>query len=346
VIEITDLYKYYGERRAIGPLTCSIQAGEIVGLLGLNGAGKTTTLRILACDLLPSSGTVLVDGLDVAQYPHQVRGRIGYLPDLPPLYGEMTVRAYLSFAARLRGLSRADADRSVAEIAEMTHIETVFADPIASLSHGFKQRVGIAQALVHRPRLLILDEPITGLDPVQIVEMRELLRSLRGAHTILLSSHILSEISETCDRILVIQDGQIAAAGTEAELVGALHGSVRCVVTARGDEARVRQVVEKIEGVQSVRLLPAAEAGDNIVTVQVDSQADLRPEVCRTLVMAGIPVLEIGAEARELELVFLELAKHDVGNEKHRGDRVSKPTASRPKGGDGAAATVEKGDPG
>jgi ABC-2 type transport system ATP-binding protein len=223
VIEITDLHKYYGERRAIGPLSCSIAAGEVVGLLGLNGAGKTTTLRILACDLLPSSGSVTVDGIDVVERPHEVRSRIGYLPDTPPLYPEMTVRAYLHFAARLRGMSRADAERRVPEVEELTELGDVANDPIASLSHGFKQRVGIAQAIVHRPRLLVLDEPITGLDPVQIVEMRELLRSLKGDHTILLSSHILSEISETCDRILVIKDGQIAAAGTETELTSKLR---------------------------------------------------------------------------------------------------------------------------
>src|SRR5262249_38325085 len=162
------------------------------------GAGKTTTLRILACDLLPSSGTVLVDGLDVVEEPHAVRSRIGYLPDTPPLYPEMTVRAYLHFAARLRGMSRDAAARRVPEVEELIEPGDVSADPISSLSHGFRQRVGIAQAIVHRPRLLVLDEPITGLDPVQIVEMRELLRSLKGEHTILLSSHILSEISETC----------------------------------------------------------------------------------------------------------------------------------------------------
>src|SRR5689334_14097248 len=160
VIEIRDLYKYYGERRAIGPLSCSIATGEIVGLLGLNGAGKTTTLRILACDLLPSSGSVTVDGLDVVEEPHAVRTRIGYLPDTPPLYPEMTVRAYLHFAARLRGMSRADAERRVPEVEEQTELGEVASEVISSLSHGFKQRVGIAQAIVHRPRLLVLDEPI------------------------------------------------------------------------------------------------------------------------------------------------------------------------------------------
>ena len=192
MIEVRDLFKYYGERRAVGPVSFEIAKGEIVGLLGLNGAGKTTALRVLACDLLPSSGSVRVGGVDVVDQPHEVRRRIGYLPDRPPLYDEMTVHEYLVFAARLRGVARADAEKRAAAVEEAAQIGEVRDDLIASLSHGFKQRVGIAQAVVHGPELLILDEPISGLDPVQIVEMRQLLRSLRGAHTIVLSSHILT----------------------------------------------------------------------------------------------------------------------------------------------------------
>ena len=306
MIEITNLHKYYGERRAIGPLSCSIADGELVGLLGLNGAGKTTTLRVLACDLLPSAGTVRVDGLDVVERPHEVRARIGYLPDSPPLYVEMTVRAYLHFAARLRGMSRADADRRVPEVEEMIELTDVSADPISSLSHGFKQRVGIAQAIVHRPRLLVLDEPITGLDPVQIVEMRELLRSLKGEHTILLSSHILSEISETCDRILVIKDGQIAADGTEAELTSRLQRGLRTVITVRG--GRAQELVAGLGGVRNVELLPQTEPGEGVVTLGVDSAHDIRVELCKALVEGGLGILQLGQGEHELESVFLELA--------------------------------------
>ncbi|MFT3769848.1 MAG: ABC transporter ATP-binding protein [Minicystis sp.] len=316
VIEITDLHKYYGEHRAIGPLSCSIATGEIVGLLGLNGAGKTTTLRILACDLLPSSGTVKVDGLDVVERPHEVRSRIGYLPDTPPLYPEMTVRAYLTFAARLRGMSRADAEKRVPEVEELIELGEVADAPISSLSHGFKQRVGIAQAIVHRPRLLVLDEPITGLDPVQIVEMRELLRSLKGEHTILLSSHILSEISETCDRILVIKDGMIAASGTEAELTSRLRsGGFRVVITVAGGDAqgyrdagKVREVLTAVAGVQRVEPLPAAEPGEGVVTVAVEADDDVRIAACNALVEKGLGILQVGPGERELESVFLELA--------------------------------------
>lgn len=319
MIEITQLYKYYGERRAIGPLSCSIAAGEIVGLLGLNGAGKTTTLRILACDLLPSAGTVTIDGLDVVERPHEVRARIGYLPDTPPLYAEMTVHAYLHFAARLRGMSRADAERRVPEVEDQTELGAAAAEPISSLSHGFKQRVGIAQAIVHRPKLLVFDEPISGLDPVQIVEMRGLLRNLKGDHTIVVSSHILSEISETCDRILVIKDGQIAAAGTEAELVGQMRTGVRAVVTVRGvDEAKARSIAEKVAAVQAVQPLPPAEGGAGVLTLQIDAARDIRAELCRALVSEGVEILQIGPGDRELESVFLQLATPAAGSKRPR----------------------------
>lgn len=321
MIEIQDLYKFYGDRRAVGPLSCSIASGEIVGLLGLNGAGKTTTLRILACDLLPSSGRVTVDGLDVVQSPHEVRSRIGYLPDHPPLYQEMSVHAYLHFAARLRGMSKAEAERRVPEVEEQTQLRDVAMDPIASLSHGFKQRVGIAQAVVHRPRLLVLDEPITGLDPVQIVEMRELLRSLRGEHTIILSSHILSEISETCDRLLVIKGGEIAAAGTEAELSAKLLRGAEVELTLRYEEGQAaayrassaeggpaRPLLEKLEGVRKVELLPQAEPGERVVSLRIEAEHDVREAACKALIEAGIGILQVRAGERELESVFLSLA--------------------------------------
>ena len=218
MIEIRDLYKYYGDRRAVGPLSATIEKGEIVGLLGLNGAGKTTTLRILACDLLPTSGTVRVGGLDVVDVPHEVRRRIGYLPDTPPVYLEMTVDEYLTFAAKLRGVTGADVEKRVDEALELTEVGSERDRPIGALSHGYRQRVGIAQAIVHKPEFVVLDEPISGLDPVQIVEMRDLVRSLGGEHTVVVSSHILSEIHETCDRIFVIRYGQVVASGTEKAL--------------------------------------------------------------------------------------------------------------------------------
>jgi ABC-2 type transport system ATP-binding protein len=319
MIEIRDLRKFYGEKRVVGPLSVAIEPGEIVGLLGLNGAGKTTTLRILACDLLPSSGTVRVDGIDVVDAPNEVRKRIGYLPDTPPLYDEMTVSAYLRFAARLRGLDAKEATRRVKEVEEATSLSDVSSDPISSLSHGFRQRVGIAQAIVHRPRLLVLDEPISGLDPVQIVEMRELLKSLRGAHTILLSSHILSEISETCDRILVMRDGEIAASGTEQSLTAGLREGARIEVTLRGNGARAAELIQNVAFVTKVTSQPSTEPGEDRVTLVIDSSRDVREAVARAAIEAGLGLLGMARQKHELESVFLEIAGSGGGSNKTEG---------------------------
>lgn len=308
MIEVKNLFKYYGERRAVGPLSFSIGKGEIVGLLGLNGAGKTTALRILACDLLPSAGSVVVDGIDVVDQPHEVRRRVGFLPDTPPLYGEMTVHEFLIFAARLRGISRAEAMSRAQEVEKSTQLDGVARDPIASLSHGYKQRVGIAQALVHRPRLLLLDEPILGLDPVQIVEMRHLLRSLHGEYTVVISSHILSEISETCDRLLVIREGEIVASGTEAELSGKLLRGVRLECTFSGDPDGARAVVSAVDGVRTVTDAAAAETGKNVHALHIEADRDVRAELVRALVQARIDVLGLTRGERELESIFIRLA--------------------------------------
>jgi ABC-2 type transport system ATP-binding protein len=312
MIEVRDLFKYYGDRRAVGPLSFAIDDGEIVGLLGLNGAGKTTALRVLACDLLPSSGTVRVGGFDVVDEPGEVRRRIGYLPDTPPLYAEMTVHEYLAFAARLRGVPGPDVARRVRAAEEATQLEAVAEDLISSLSHGFKQRVGIAQAVVHDPRLLILDEPITGLDPLQIVEMRQLLRGLKGKHTIVLSSHILTEISETCDRLLVLREGEIVASGTEAELSGRLARGAEVELTIRGAvdaEARARECLAKVEGVVTVDVLAPREPKST--TLRVETTKDVRDDLCRALVGAGIGILEVVRKRRELEAIFLRLTAQE-----------------------------------
>jgi ABC-2 type transport system ATP-binding protein len=323
MIEVVDLYKYYGERRAAGPLSFSIDRGEIVGLLGLNGAGKTTALRILACDLLPSSGKILVDGFDVVDQPHEVRRRIGYLPDTPPLYGEMTVREYLVFAGRLRGMGEGEARRAAESVEESVQLTDVRDDLIASLSHGFRQRVGIAQAVVHKPQLLILDEPITGLDPVQIIEMRQLLRQLRSQHTIVLSSHILTEISETCDRILVLRAGEIVAAGTEADLSRNMIGAMQIELSVRVGTTvaleRVRQLLLAAEGVTSVNMIEPREVGPGVATFRVEADRDVRESVSRTLVEAKVGILEIVRNRRELESIFLRLTGDGDGGTRAAG---------------------------
>lgn len=307
VIEIEELYKYYGDRRAIGPLSVRIEKGEIVGLLGLNGAGKTTTLRMLACDLVPTSGTVKIGGFDVVGQPDEVRARVGYLPDRPPLYDDMSVNEYLTFAAKLRRLPAADVARRVDDVLELAELGEVRNQIIGTLSHGFKQRVGIAQAIVHRPEFVVLDEPISGLDPVQIVEMRKVVRSLRGAHTVIVSSHILTEISETCDHLLVIQDGRIRWQGTEKELSSQSGQLMSVELTVRGASAEgVSELLTTIAGVNSVESIAPAEPGEGVVSVRFSSASDVRDAVCRTLVNNELAILGL-VRAQGLESMVLGL---------------------------------------
>ncbi len=310
MIQVQQLTKYYGERAAIRALDFAIDRGEVIGFLGLNGAGKTTTLKVLGCVLLPTSGRVVIDGIDIARDPHEVRRRIGFLPDAPPLYDEMTVGGYLEFAAQLRGVTAKDARSHVVEAEEKTGLRQVDGERVSSLSHGFRQRAGVAQALVHKPRLLILDEPTSGLDPVQIVEMRSLIRSLRGDHTILLSSHILSEISQTCDRLLVIQAGEIVAQGSEQELASRLGSVGRIEVDVGGNVERALAVVRALEGVVEASAHARPAGGGE--TLHVEGAGELRPQITRALVQAGIDVLRIDRGATGLESIFLQLTKGDA----------------------------------
>jgi len=304
MIQVQGLTKYYGKHAAIRDLAFTIERGEVIGFLGLNGAGKTTTLKILGCVLLPTAGHVTIDGIDVTRDPHEIRKRIGYLPDTPPLYDEMTVRDYLLFVAQLRGLSRPEAQRRVGEVEEQTGLREVDGDPITSLSHGYRQRVGVAQAVVHNPALLILDEPTSGLDPVQIVEMRELIKRLKGSHTILVSSHILPEISQTCDRLLVIQNGELVAQGTEEQLAQQMGGAGRVEVEVRGAGAKAAEVLRAVPGVSQVQLV-AEQNG--VASLRLQAGTDLRPQVARALVGADLDLLRIDRGASKLENIFLTL---------------------------------------
>ena len=304
MIQVEQLSKYYGARAAIRNLSFRIESGEVVGFLGLNGAGKTTTLRILGGALLPTSGTVKLDGQDLATAPRTVRGRIGFLPETPPLYEEMTVGEYLAFVARLRGLPAERTGARVVESEERVGLRPLHDEPIATLSHGFRQRVGVAQALVHDPEVLLLDEPANGLDPVQNVEMRSLIRSLRGDHTVLVSSHILPEIAQTCDRLLVVRDGELVAQGSETELEERLGLGAGVELEMAGPAEAVAIALRRLEGVRSVTLQPGS-AGRTLLKIDADDA--LRPQISWAAIAAGAELYRLDVSTDRLESLFLRL---------------------------------------
>src|SRR5262245_16438926 len=314
MIRAKDLSKYYGGKRALGPVSFEISDGETVWFLGLNGAGKTTALRILACDLRPSAGTVSVGGVDAVAEPHDVRKLIGFLPENPPVYGDMHVVDYLRFAAELRGMRRPEFAKRLPEVLDIAQLGEVPDDIISTLSHGFRQRVGVAQAIIHNPKFLILDEPTRGLDPVQIVEMRNLIHDLKQSHTVLISSHILTELSQTCDRLIVLGRGRILGVGTESEL-SAHEGEIRQVtvsvrIPGDGDrgESDVRKTIAetlaKIDGVTAVAE-PYEQGGGLVFALSTSS--DVRAAVSRAVVGAGWDLLKLDYARSELEDTFIRL---------------------------------------
>ena len=313
MVELTEVTRYYGPKRALGPVSFEIEKGATVGILGLNGVGKTTLLRILACGLRPSSGSVRIDGHDVLENPHEVRKRVGYLPEVPPVYGDMTVRDYLAFAGRLKGMTAEAVAGRLPVVEESTRITEVRDMPARHLSQGYRQRVGVAQAIIHEPDLLILDEPTHDLDPVQIVEMRAMIRALKDSHTILIASHILPEISQTCDRLLILDDGRIVASGSEAELEERLLLSRRIRVSVRPGATgatAARALLARLPGVKRVEPLGAADGireEPGTASFRIEGETDVRAEVCRALVEAGHDVVTLTPAERQLERVFVGL---------------------------------------
>ena len=307
MIEAEGVSKFYGGRRALSDVSFSIAKGEVVGFLGLNGAGKTTVLKILCGLLIPSSGRVVVDGVEGVAQPRELRRRIGFLPDRPPLYPELTVRQMLTYAGRLNEVPADRIGKRVAEVLELANLTDVADDLVEQLSHGYRQRVGIAQSIVHEPKLVVLDEPISGLDPAQIFAMRGLIRGLKERHTVLLSSHILGEIAHTCDRILVLHQGRIVARGTEAELAQA--GTIVEIVV-RGTVDEVKGALASAVGVSDI---DAAAIVGGLVRTRLRVQGEPAKEAAvKALVDKGLGVRSVVDQAGDLESVFLKLTTKEA----------------------------------
>ncbi|MGH7410764.1 MAG: ABC transporter ATP-binding protein [Candidatus Methylomirabilis sp.] len=311
MIEAEKLTKYYEKVAAIEDVSFAVQKGEIVGFLGPNGAGKTTTMRILAGFLPPSSGTARVAGYDILTDSLQVRRRIGYLPENVPLYTDMKVAAYLEFVGEVKGLQRRERRRKIAEIMERCRIVEVQRMLIGALSRGYRQRVGIAQALLNDPEVLILDEPTVGLDPKQIIEIRQLIKELSGQSTIILSTHILPEASMVCERVIIINDGHIIAVDTPENLTARLQSSAKLLLTVEGPADRIEAVLTQLPGV--LRVEPRGDASDGSVSFVVESERsrDLRREAARMIIDRGWGLLELRPADMTLEEIFIRLVTEE-----------------------------------
>ncbi|MDQ3011333.1 MAG: ABC transporter ATP-binding protein [Acidobacteriota bacterium] len=307
MIEVEHLTKSYGQARAVNDISFKVEKGEILGFLGPNGAGKTTTMRILTGYLPATGGTARVAGFDVFEDSMEVRRRIGYLPEVPPLYPDMAVSDYLAFVARIKGVADGDLAKRVAEAMRMTNLTERKDWLIKKLSRGFKQRVGIAQAVVHNPDVVILDEPTVGLDPTQRNEVRNLIKGLAGEHTIILSTHILSEVETTCDRVIIINKGSIAAIDTPENLTSQLKGGERVKIVVRGEADGLQSALETVEGVSKVDIEPIEHDGGLKATIESGLGLDLRGKIAATVVGAGYELLELGAVSLSLEEVFMQL---------------------------------------
>lgn len=310
MITAHKLAKYYGAHAAVQDLSFAIAQGEVVGLLGLNGAGKTTTLRILSGLLIPTSGTVQVGGISMTEDGPKARRLVGFLPETPPVYPEMHVGEFLRFVARIKGVPAADVAQAVAYALAATDLTAVQHARIGALSHGYGRRIGIAQAIVHKPALILLDEPTGGLDPVQVVHMRKLIRSLRGAHTLVVSSHLLSEMHALCDRIIVLGDGRVLASGTEAELAARLGGQAHVHVQVRGTAQAFAQALAALPQATVVRLDAPNPSAPDIHGALV-ALAEAEHEVlAAALVHGGLGLRHMQRQQVGLENTFLRLLGH------------------------------------
>ncbi|MGW8180083.1 MAG: ABC transporter ATP-binding protein [bacterium] len=311
MIEVEHLTKCYGSLRAINDVSFKVEPGEILGFLGPNGAGKTTTMRILAGFFPATEGKAHVAGFDVFAQPLEAKSRVGYLPENPPVYTEMSVDSYLRFVARIKGVKGAEIKRSVGYVKERCGLLVEGNRLIKHLSKGYRQRVGLAQALVHNPEVLILDEPTIGLEPKQIIEVRELIKSLGGDHTVILSTHILPEVSMTCERVIIINNGKIVAVDSPSNLTSQLSGGQIINVEVAGPMESLAQVINTIPMVR-MENPPESTNGIQRLTLVSEGQEEVRHLIARRLIEAGFEVFGLRSEGMTLEEVFLKLTTEEV----------------------------------
>lgn len=309
MIQVENLVKRYGDHVAVDGLTFTVEQGKIYGFLGPNGAGKSTTMNVMTGYIASDGGTVKIDGYDILKEPIKAKSCIGYLPEVPPLYSDMTVWEFLLFAAELKKVSKRERKEQVEKLMQELELTQMRDRLLKNLSKGYRQRVGLAQALVGNPKVLILDEPMVGLDPKQIIEMRDLIKGLAGEHTVILSSHILSEISAVCDHILIISKGKLVAAGSPEELQKMMHGAAQLMVTVIGERDRAQEVLEGMSAVVQYSFEEGSEEDSIRICIETEESVDIRRELSVALSGAGMPILSMNRSEKSLEDIFLELTE-------------------------------------
>ena len=320
MIEVNNLVKRYGDHTAVDHLSFKIEKGKIYGFLGPNGAGKSTTMNMITGYIASTEGTVTIDGHDILDEPEQAKKCIGYLPEMPPLYFDMTVLEYMNFVADLKKIPKDKKKSMVAEVMEMVKITDMKNRLIKNLSKGYRQRVGLAQAILGYPEVIILDEPTVGLDPKQIIEIRDLIKSLKKKHTVILSSHILSEVSAVCDYVLIISHGKLVASDTPENLGKLAEGSNTLNLIVKGEKDKICTSLEQIEGVKNVTAADAKEEHAWNVNISTNEDRDVREEVFFKMADAKCPILEMQSRKVSLEEIFLELTEDDKKTDKKEGE--------------------------
>ena len=309
MIEVENLVKRYGNHLAVDHLTFQVEPGKIYGFLGPNGAGKSTTMNMMTGYIAPTEGTVRINGFDIQKNAEEAKRCIGYLPEIPPLYQDMTVLEYLRFAAALKKIPKKEVEKQLADIMEMTMTTDVSERLIKNLSKGYKQRVGLAQAILGYPEVIILDEPTVGLDPKQIIEIRELIRSLSEKHTVILSSHILSEVQAVCDEIMILSKGKLAACDTPEGLTGLMKGNATLEVHILGSEEALRKILPFIAGIAEFSIENAPEKGAVKAVIRTEAGEDIREDLFYALAENKMPILSMNRVEKSLEDIFLELTE-------------------------------------